>query len=310
MKEYDYEKRVMGSEASLSIVARDRTVADTAADALFAIAEAEETRFSRFRDTSELSRLNRERSLEVSEDFMGALILGRDLYRRSAGIFNPLVDIARFGYDADITVVKGTDRTGKKEHIPYNINMETVRIDTEAMTVSLQEGQYLDFGGYMKGHIAEKMARAATGCPGVLVNLGGDIYTRGVDAEGKPFVFTIDQPIDSVAELSFFGTNTGIATSGSYNRHWKYHGMPFFHILDDTGAKNPATEILSATVIAQTGAESDAFATVALILGVEAGGKFLEEKGFEYCFIKDDGGVILSGAFPLIKRAESYLYAE
>lgn len=308
MKEFDYEKRVMGSEASISIVASDRAVADATATMLFEIAESEEARFSRFREGSELSKLNKERSLKVSKEFMDALLLGKELYRKSAGVFNPLVDISRFGYDADIETVKGTDRTSK-EIATYNIAMNAVLIDQETMIVSLQEGQNLDFGGFMKGHTAEMMAKAALDCPGVIVNLGGDIYASGLDVEGKPFVFAIENQTDLDLNLSFFATNAGIATSGSYNRHWKLDGTPFFHILDNTGMKNPETEILSATVIARTAAESDALATAVLILGIEKGENLLEENGCEYCLITKEGNLMLSGAFPLVEKTESNLYA-
>lgn len=309
MNEYDYEKRVMGSQANLSIIAADRATADATADTLFAIAEAQEARFSRFRDTSELSILNRDRTLTVSQDFMDALLLGKELYWKTSGVFNPLVDIARLGYDADITVVKGTDRTGSKEGTPYNIDMETIEIDQNSMTVTLQEGQHLDFGGYMKGHTAQKMAEAATGCPGILVNLGGDIYARGLDAEGKPFIFIIDDPVDPNREISFLATNAGIATSGSYKRHWKHAGTPVFHILDATGMKNPQTELISVTVIAATGAESDAFATTALILGAAKGAQFLDDAGLEYCFITKEGELMFSRTFPRIQNTQPLQYA-
>lgn len=70
MKEYDYEKRIMGSDASISIVASDQRVADAFASKLFLLAEEEEAQFSRFKETSELSRLNQERFLVVSPNFM------------------------------------------------------------------------------------------------------------------------------------------------------------------------------------------------------------------------------------------------
>ncbi|KND49273.1 MAG: thiamine biosynthesis lipoprotein [Parcubacteria bacterium C7867-008] len=308
MEEFDYEKRVMGSEASISIVADDRATSDVLARTLFEIAEKEEARFSRFRKDSELSRLNSERAIKVSAEFMDALLLGRELYRKSSGVFNPLVDISRFGYDADISVIKGTERTGN-DGAPYNTDMEAIHIDQETMSVSLQVGQNLDFGGFIKAHTAEKMAMAALNCQGVLVNLGGDIYARGLDAEGKPFVFMVQHPTDPNVDLSFIATNVGIATSGSYNRHWKYRGTPFFHILDSTGSKNPITEILSATIISRTGAEADAYATAALALGAEAGGEFLTENGCEYCFILTDGSSICSRSFPMIQQSTVNSYA-
>ncbi len=308
MKEYDYEKRIMGSDASISIVASDQRVADSFASKLFLLAEEEEAQFSRFKETSELSRLNLERSLVVSPNFMETFLFSLELYRKSKGIFNPLVDISRFGYDADISLVKGTHREKRNYSSLYNIDMETVIIDKKRMTIQLQEGQKLDFGGFLKGHVAEKMVRAASGCAGVVVNLGGDIFSNGSDVEGRPFVFSVDNPLSGEARMSFVVSGKGIATSGSYNRHWNFEGAPFHHILDRSGTQNPVSDLLSVTVIAPTGREADALATVALILGSTEGARVLKEKHLEYCFIRNDGVVDTSEHFPVVSTLSPYSY--
>jgi thiamine biosynthesis lipoprotein len=309
MKEYEYEKRIMGTEAAISVIARSRSIADATAAVLFEIAEAEEERFSRFRPSSELSRLNSERAGTVSRDFMDVLLLARELHRSTKGAFNPLVDISRFGYDADITEVRGVNRTGSVHAAPYDIDMETVAIDATNMRVALQQGQNLDLGGLVKGYAAEKMAKAARDCQGVLVNLGGDIYVQGLDAEGNPFEFSIDDPTGAAASPTFTGTNLGIATSGTYNRNWTHNGESFFHILNREGTGNPTSRLVSVTVLAKSGAQAEAMATALFVLGMEEGVSLLKANQLEYCFIREDGAVASSKNFPFTRSITKPVYA-
>ncbi len=308
MREFEYQEYIMGGNVSISLVVGDRAVADAVAARMFARARAADAQFSRFRPESELSLLNQERSRTVSPRFMELFLLGRELHRRSAGIFNPLVDISRFGYDADVRDVKGKDRTGTNPTIPYDIDLDAVEVESSGR-ITLTEGQRLDFGGFLKGHVAEEMAKEAEELSGVIVNLGGDIFTRGTDADGEPFVFAIDHPHDPDADIRFTLRDAAIATSGSYNRYWKYRGKPFFHILDRSGKHNPQTDLISATVIAPRGCDADAFATVAFILGSREGARVLDANGFHYYFIRKDGSTLRSSAFPLV-CAPAFAYVD
>lgn len=299
MQEYEYERRIMGSDSAVSLIAPSQSVADAAYERMIQIAEEYEARFSRFRPESELSRVNAGGIGRMSPEFMTAVMQARELYEKSRGVFNPLSDISRFGYDEDISVVKGAERTGG-EASPYSLDFTVMRIDPQEGTLALAPGQKLDFGGFMKGHTAERMAVAARNCSGVIVNLGGDIYTRGRDQHGVPFVFEVDNPFDPATSIPFYATDAAIATSGSYNRHWKLNGRPFSHILDQSGKQNPTSDLISATVIAPKGREADAFATAAIVLGSVEGGRLLDELGLSYCFIRTDGTVVKDSSFASI----------
>lgn len=300
MQEFEFERRVMGSDAVLSIVSTDAKEAARTAAHLFACATDTEERMSRFSDKTELSHLNAERTRRMSPEFLATLRIGVELHTRSHGVFNPLFDISRFGYDADISVVKGASRTGSKHLDPYNTNMEDMIVDAGRSTVTLKEGQRLDFGGFLKGHTAELLARNAGDVPGIIVNLGGDIFTRGRDTDGRAFEFIVENPVHPLETIHFTYTDGAIATSGPYNRHWTYNGKKYSHVLSDGGRTNPDSGLVSTTVLAPRGADADAFATVALILGEDEGGRVLTEQGFEYCFIRNDGSAVLSEGFPVL----------
>jgi FAD:protein FMN transferase len=295
MQEYEYTKRIMGCDAEISIVSTSKEVSDSAYDVMVAIASAEEMRFTRFQPESELSQLNSAGTMSVSPEFYETFKLGQDLTRRTEGAYNPLVDISRFGYDADISEVQNTERTSR-EVDPYNIDMSSIRTEDSTRAITLLPGQRLDFGGFLKGHVAEKMARSAESVQGVIVNLGGDLFTVGRDAEGKAFEFFVEHPQDPDARISCLLTNGALSTSGSNRRFWTLGGKQFHHVLDKSGRVNPSSDVSSATILAKDGASSDAFAKVGLIEGSVCA-KRLQELGYGFCLIKTDGSLITSPEF-------------
>lgn len=298
MKEFEFHDRVMGCDFSVSLIMANEQEAAARYARMLETARAYDAQFSRFIPESELSRLNATRSLRVSEVLLTVLLLGRELYEKTDGAFNPLVDISRYGYDADIAVVAGSERT-LATNTPYDTDFASVSIDEATRTITLQEGQSLDVGGYLKGYCAERLATLEDGVAGVIVNLGGDMFTRGVDAEGAPFAFEIEHPSGEVA-ARFTYADGAIATSGSYKRAWTTEGKAVHHLLDASGRKNPDTDIVSATVLASTGADAEGYATAAFVLGSPRASQFLVSRGAAYYFILKDGSSLMSNGFPLI----------
>lgn len=295
--EFSYEDKVMGCDLRVSLIMKDEAQANAAYARMKHLAHAYDAQFSRFIEDSELSRLNQAGEMQVSPECMAVLILGRELYRKTDKAFNPLVDISRFGYDADIKEVRGAEREPRPGTRPYNVDFSSVRINEANRVVTLQKGQHIDVGGYLKGYVAELLCDEAPRGAGVIVNLGGDIFTRGSDIDGKPFRFEIENPLASDASVSFAYTDGAIATSGTYKRRWNLGGGQFHHILDASGRKNPDTDVVSATVLAASGHEAEAYATAALVLGAENAGALLAKRGAEYCLIRTDGSFAVSPGF-------------
>ena len=294
-QEYSYEDRVMGCDLFVSIVAESEAYADEAYAHMRTMAHAYDAQFSRFMEDSELSRLNEAKDMEVSRECAAVLLVGRELYEKTHGAFNPLVQVSRYGYDADIKDVLLTERGTDESPEPYDTDFASVRIQENR--VALAEGQAVDVGGYLKGYVAERMVELAPLASGVIVNLGGDIYTRGRDQDGNAFQFDIENPRAPHSSITFAYENGGIATSGVHRRLWSRGGIPFHHILDASGTKNPDSDLVSATVLAKRGHDAEAYATAALVLGSKEGEHLLQEQGAEYCLIRDDGTFVVSPSF-------------
>ncbi len=231
----------------------------------------EERRFSRFRGDSELSRVNERagRWTAVSDGFATLLRLSLQGSRRSGGRFDPTVlpALVAAGYDRDFDEVLAGARGALNRPMPCGRWREVLVRDGR---VHLPEGVGLDFGGVAKGRTADLAAEAAVhaaGLPWAVVNAGGDLRLSG-DAPSPGITVRIEDPDDRTAELGRLTLRSGaLASSSVTTRSW---GPGLHHLIDPSTGVPAASEVLQATVWADTCAEAEIRSTWALLEGAAA----------------------------------------
>lgn len=292
-KEFEFDGKTMGTEYSIAIVCNSQILAETLYEETRSEIEIYEKQFSRFSPVSELSQLNRKRSLIVSKVFFEVTTKAYELFKQTHGIFNPLVDIARFGYNKNYSELPSNNKF--IDQSTYNIDFSSTRIDRRTRRISLVQGQKLDFGGFLKGYLAEQIAEKLFSVPdvsGVIVNLGGDICTKGLDENGNEFEFLIYNPIMKNNHMTLKLRDKSLATSGTYKRVWSNSGKNMHHILDSSGKKNPDNNIVSASVIHKSGAGAEAYAKVFLSIEYTEALKILNLYDLGFVIIRENGQVI------------------
>lgn len=153
----------------------------------------------------------------------------------------------------------------------------------------------LDPSGYVKGWSVEVASTrlVAAGSRRHCINAGGDIRTRGHNADGHPWRIGIRHPWQA-DKLSWVlaVTDRAVATSGSYERGE--------HVRNPrSGAA--ASGLRSVTVVGPDLAIADAYATAAFAMG-EAGLAWLArltKTGYESAAVTDDGRAFTSTGLPL-----------
>lgn len=199
----------------------------------------------------------------------------------------PLVELWGFGKKrrgsvSDEEVAITLERVGMN---PANIDLIEVYKDTyfyeETQIRKGRSGVMLDFNAIAQGFSVDLMAEVldTLGIDNYMVELGGEVYCKGVNASGKPWRIAIDKPIDqaerefqAVVELS----NKAIATSGSYRKYYELDGKRYSHFIDPRNGYPVEHSMLSATVMAGNCAEADAYATAMMVMGLEASIAFLQ----------------------------------
>lgn len=212
-------------------------------DGGFELAEAEfhrlEAIMTRFREDSELSRLNRDGRVDASPDLVRVVELALDARERTDGRFDPTVHDALVAAGYDRTFAELTDGAlGVAGPAGGDVHVHGNRI-------TLGDGVRLDLGGIGKGYAAERASELLALAGPCLVNAGGDIAVRG-----GAWRVGIDA---TTLEIE----NAGLATSGRDRRHWRRGGREQHHLIDPRTGHPAETELLKVTVVAADAVEAE-----------------------------------------------------
>jgi len=164
-------------------------------------------------------------------------------------------------------------------------------------------GVRFDLDGVAKGWIADRALDLLSAWPGGLVDADGDIaldLVRGVEwavavADPRPAA-SAPLGVLRIAGTAPWRVRMGVATSGTTNHRWPASAgsMRASHHLIDPRTRQPAdTDVVQATVIARSGAEAEALAKTAVILGSNAGLRFLERSTAAGALLLEENGTVL-----------------
>jgi thiamine biosynthesis lipoprotein ApbE len=297
------DDRALGG--SLRVVVTQASHLGGAKAAVDDVVRAVDLAASRFREDSELSRLNATAGREVIVSPLLAKMIGVALRgaRLTAGAVDPTVGSAvkLAGYNTDFgeVPVDGIAIDLVVSRVP---GWQAVAFDERSRTVRVPAGVELDLGATAKALASDLAATAALskiGRGGVLVSLGGDIAVAGESpAEGWLIQASEDSsaPIDEREETISIHSG-GIATSSTTVRTWTRGGVTLHHIID------PATGLPSdgpwrtATVIAASCADANIASTAAIVMGIRAVG-WLGANGLPARLIDREGAVQRVSGWP------------
>ena len=128
----------------------------------------------------------------------------------------------------------------------------------------------IDLNSVAKGYVVDLIAEwlDKQGSENYIVEVGGEIRAKGINAKGIAWRVGVDSPFDNnnspgehqqrVVQIS----NSSLATSGNYRRfYYNAEGERISHTLNPQTGRSHTTTLLSATVIAPRCATADALAT-------------------------------------------------
>ena len=195
-----YETRfpLMGGRAVVEFIdARGR--ANAARIARLAQEEALriERKFSRYRDGSVLSEINRNAGrtpVAVDEETDGLVASALDLSARTEGRFDPTVGVLRRAWDFRSGRVPSREEVGAL--LPL---VDASKVSRRDGTVFLRRaGMELDLGGVGKEYAADRVARLlrAEGVAAAIVNFSGDVRTVGRRLDRHPWRIGVREPRD------------------------------------------------------------------------------------------------------------------
>jgi FAD:protein FMN transferase len=294
--------RALGTTAVVVVVDPDALAAARAA--LEQELDAIDVACSRFRDDSELARVNASagRTVRVGPLLLEALRVALRASDATGGIVSPTLgrSLRLAGYDRTFRLVALRDADGFDARFEAVVHA-SVELDEERSTVRVPLGVELDLGATAKALAADRAARAAheaAGC-GVLVSLGGDVAVAGDSPPGGWSVRIADDhatPLDTNGPTVALAGG-GLASSGTTVRRWRSGDAELHHIVDPRSGRPADTPWRTVSVAAATCVDANVASTAAVVLG-ETAPAWLAERRLPARLVARDGATVCVAGWP------------
>ena len=251
---------------------------------------------STWRPDSELSRFNAAETTDwfpVSAETAAVVRLALEIAGASGGAFDPtvgpLVDLWSFGPEGRPRAVP-TDAEIAARRAFVGWELLAVRDDPPALRKADPRVR-VDLSAVAKGYGVDAVLAALPADGGCLVEIGGEVRTRGRKADGSAWRVGIERPVPDrrAVQRGVSLTDRAMATSGDYRNFFVAGGVRYSHTIDPRTGRPVPDGLASASVVAETCAEADALATAVMVLGADDGAALLERRGLSGFLIARDG---------------------
>jgi thiamine biosynthesis lipoprotein len=255
---------------------------------------------STYQADSELSRLNRNASLDwipVSPALLTVLAESQRISALSKGAFDvtvgPLVNVWGFGPENLPPVVPEAAAIAA---VRDSVGYDKLQLQMTPPAVKKAHPKLtVDLSAIAKGYGVDQIAAYLDqlGIANYLVDIGGELRTRGYNAQGQAWKIAIEKPIaDGRAVQQVIPvSNAGVATSGDYRNYFEHEGQRYSHTIDPTTGAPIVHALVSVTVIQPTAMTADGLATALLVLGPERALALAEQEAWPvYLLVKTAQG--------------------
>jgi thiamine biosynthesis lipoprotein len=245
------------------------------AEEAFTLLDDLETQLTVYRDTSEVSQLNRVApyaAVPVESCLFTLLEQSARIHQETEGAFDITAGalIKAWGF------FRGPRRVPDETEIQAaleRVGMDKVRLERGSRSVRfLQPGLEINLGSIGKGYALDRLAQHLAdewNLPASLLHGGhSSVYARGYPADDpRGWPIGVRHPWDPERRLAtVWLRDRAVGTSAATFQYLEHQGRKLGHILDPRRGW-PAEGVASVSVLAPTAAEADALATAFFVLG-------------------------------------------
>ncbi|MCB0458154.1 MAG: FAD:protein FMN transferase [Flavobacteriaceae bacterium] len=228
---------------------------------------------------SDISKINQgDSTVVIDAIFKEVFLLSEKIHQQSQGYFDPTVGVLRNAYGfGDTKPLQKLDSLTLDSLRQY-VGFSKVKLTAEG-TIQKQFSEiYFDFNAVAKGYGIDCLGRylESQGVANYLIELGGELRSKGQHLEKqKSWVVGIETIDSKLENRSYSHTvtieNEGMASSGNYRKFRidSLTGKKYVHTINPLTGEAEESNVTSATVLAKTCAEADAYATAFMAMGLE-----------------------------------------
>ena len=252
-------------------------------------------KMSNWYDHSEISVVNddtRGKPIDLSQELFDVINISTDIHKKSNGAFDitaaPLINLWGFGPNKSERKVPSVSEVNAALELVGQTKL--LKLIPGLNQLKKRNSQVsINLSAIAKGYGIDKVASTLKKqkIQNFLVEIGGDLITSGTNKNGNAWSIGIEAPkvesriVQSVIKIQ----NQAMATSGDYKNFFEKNGIRYSHIIDPKTGYPIRHKTLSVTVVAETAALADGWATAMLVLGNNDGMIVANKLGIPVFFI-------------------------
>lgn len=267
---------------------------------------------STYIETSDLSLFNQSNTtdwMKIPADLFNVIEEALRINNLSNNAFditiNPVVNLWGFGPGKQLSTIPDEseihEALGKvgSQNIHLNAESYEIRKDNPDLTI--------DLSAIAKGFAVDLIANFLDelGFINYMVEIGGEIKTRGINPDNKSWHIGIEKPLDNQRSVQtvIVLNKTGMATSGDYRNYFEKNGLRYSHTIDPSTGKPITHKLASVTVLHPSAMTADAMATALHVLGPELGYQLALKEDIAALFLVRDKGNFIEKITPQFRPA-------
>ncbi len=271
-----------------------------------------EAKMSTYIADSELSRFNRSTSRDpfpISTETLVVLQQAHEVSELTGGAFDvtvaPLVDAWGFGPSAIDPVDAAFPSQRDLGRLLSAVGYTKLQIDAERSTITkTHPGLQVDVSAIAKGYAVDRVFDGLrdAGFESFLIEVGGEVRTRGRNPEGKRWRVGIERPspdapgLQRVIELE----DAALATSGDYRNFVTDGDRRLSHTIDPRSGRPVEHGLASVSVIDSECVRADAIATALGVMGPDEAYALAESRKWAVLLVvREDDGIYRELATPM-----------
>jgi FAD:protein FMN transferase len=241
---------------------------------------------STYHQKSLITQFNKEQdTIKLDKYFFKVLQKSIEIAELSDGNFDvtiaPLVNAWGFGFDEKSLKMNQSNI----DSLLQLVNYKNIYFDIDdSLLVKKDKRIMLDFNAIAQGYSVDvvKEYLEKNAFENFMIEIGGELVAKGYKSDNQKWRIGIDKPSDdgnperslkAIVSLE----NKALATSGNYRKFYIKDGLKYSHTINPKTGMPVNHNLLSATVITDSCADADAFATLFMVLGKDKSLAFIEK---------------------------------
>lgn len=244
---------------------------------------------------SDIQKLNAQASgdpVKVSKEAFSVLQISLDVARESGGAFDPTIYPLSSLWDFGGDNQQLPSQDSIEEFLPYVNYQDLILNEDDSTARLLKELEAVDLGAAGKGAACDAALQAYrdAGVDNAVIAVGGSIGVMGRRLTQENWRISVRDPDKNVedtdAGMGILELSEGfVSTSGVYEKYFEENGTLYHHLLDPATGYPVENDLLSVSVVAETGVFSDLLSTACFVLGMEKSLPLLEHYHAQAVFI-------------------------